>query len=122
MIAAVLAFRWLCHCKGHADPMKTTTLERIQPLLSALRGYSALSEVRPMVFHLTDRDFIHFHEEPEGVVADVRLTKGQVRMPVATSAEQAELLGRIEQTLAALDSRITHERRDGRASRKGSRD
>lgn len=84
--------------------MKSAALECLGPLLAALRAYSALSEVRPTVFHLRGRDFIHFHEEPDGIFADVRLSKGQVRMPVATPSEQSELLERIEETLSALES------------------
>jgi hypothetical protein len=57
--------------------MKSATLECIGPLLIVLRGYSILSEVKPTVFHLGGRDFIHFHEEPEGMFADVRLSTGK---------------------------------------------
>ena len=57
--------------------MKATTLATLKPLLDALRGYSVLEEVRPNAFHLNGADFIHFHDqEPEGLVADVRLAKG----------------------------------------------
>ena len=85
--------------------MKSTTLDCIAPLLELLRAYPALREVRPAVFHLDGRDFIHFHEEAAGVFADVRLAKGQVRMPVSTQSEQAELLERLADMLAALESR-----------------
>src|SRR5688500_11076879 len=84
--------------------MKAATLECIGPLLAVLRGYSVLNEVRPAVFHRDGRDFIHFHVTSDGIVADVRLAKGQVRMPVSTAAGQSELLGRIEDALAAMES------------------
>lgn len=84
--------------------MKTTTLECIEPLLAVLRGYSALNEVRPAVFHLDGKDFIHFHSTHDGIVADVRLARGQVRVPVSTPAQQSELLDRIEATLMVLES------------------
>jgi hypothetical protein len=84
--------------------MKHTNLDCIAPLLAILRGYTTLHEVRPLVFHLNGRDVVHFHEGPEGIVADVRLSSGQVRMPVATPAEQSELLERIEDTLATLEA------------------
>jgi hypothetical protein len=90
--------------------MKSTTLDCIAPLLEVLRGYSVLREVRPAVFHLNGGDFIHFHEGPEGVFADVRLAKGQVRMSVSTQSEQAELLERIEDALAALESHAPRNR------------
>jgi hypothetical protein len=97
--------------------MKITTLDCIEPLLEVLRGYSALTEVRPTAFHLDGRDFIHFHELPEGIFADVRLSKGQVRMSVSTQPEQTELLERIEDTLSSLQcsrSRRTGKRRGRR--------
>jgi hypothetical protein len=94
--------------------MKSTTLECIEPLLAVLREYSAFSEVRPTAFHLNGRDFIHFHEEPEGIFADVRLSKSRIRMPVSTQQQQAELLERIEDTLLSLQSH-TSMRRTGKA-------
>ncbi len=84
--------------------MKDSTIETIAPLLSALRGYEVLNEIRPMVFHLDGRNFIHFHEGPEGVFADVLLSTGRVHMPVSTESEQAELMDRIEEKLSTLDS------------------
>ena len=97
--------------------MKNATLECIAPLLSVLRAYSALNEVRPTVFHFQCRDFIHFHETEEGAVfADVRLSKGQVRMPATTPQDQSEMLERIESTLSALESHSSGKRR-GRAAK-----
>ncbi|TDI92484.1 MAG: hypothetical protein E2O75_03200 [Chloroflexi bacterium] len=84
--------------------MKDSTLEILAPLLSDLRAYSVLDEVRPAAFHLGGRDFVHFHETPQGPVADVRLSRGRVHMPVSTDSEQAELLERIERQLSSLES------------------
>jgi len=84
--------------------MKQVTAELLAPLLRALRGYSMLDEVKPATFHLRGRDFIHFHEAPDGVVADVLLARGRVHMSVSTTAEQAELLERIESQLASLEA------------------
>jgi hypothetical protein len=91
--------------------MKRTTLERIAPLLAELRRHPALREVRPAAFHVDGRDFLHFHDERDGIVADVRLARGFLRLPVGSRAEQAELLGRIDECLAALDA---HVQRGGR--------
>jgi hypothetical protein len=97
--------------------MKNATLDCIAPLLAVLRGYAALSEVRPAVFHLQGRDFIHFHAGHDGVFADVRLSKGQVRLPVSTPPEQSELLERIEATLATLESHCSG-KRSGRSPKR----
>ena len=99
--------------------MREETLETLSPLLNVLRGYSVLEEVRTAAFHLEGRDFIHFHdEEPEGLVADVRLAKGRLRMPVSTRSEQAELLEKIEQKLSSLEARAEKPGR-GRQRRRG---
>jgi hypothetical protein len=82
--------------------MKSATLERLQPLLSLLRDHPALREVRPAEFFLAGRDFLHFHEQPDGVVADVRVNAGRIQMPVTTPAQQAELLERIGDILESL--------------------
>ena len=94
--------------------MKPATLDCLAPLLAVLRANPALEGVRLTVFHLHGRDFVHFHEDPEGgVVADVRFAKGQIRMPVTTQQEQAALLERLEGTLAALERHSVHRSRKG---------
>lgn len=93
--------------------MKKATLDAIAPLLDVLRAHPALSEVRPTEFQLDGGDFLHFHEEPGGVVADVRLTEGRVSMPVSSSSEQAELLERIDHSLSSLDARARDRQRRG---------
>jgi hypothetical protein len=97
--------------------MKSTTLDRIAPLLEALRAHPTLREVRPTVFQLNDRDFLHFHDEPECIFADVRLTKRFVRLPVSSHSEQLELLERIDHNLSSLDVHARDRERRGRRSR-----
>lgn len=91
--------------------MRQAVLEQIAPLLALLRANPALVEIRPTAFHLDGRDFVHFHDERNEVVADVRLARGVVRMPVGTAVEQAELLGQIDDCLTALESRVRDRRR-----------
>lgn len=54
----------------HAGP---ATLARISPLLGELRSRPVLRERRPGVFYLKSRSFLHFHDDPGGIFADVRL-------------------------------------------------
>jgi hypothetical protein len=95
----------------HAGP---GTLARIAPLLEELRARSALRERRPGVFELKSRAFLHFHDDPSGIFADVRLTEGFVRFPVTSRSEQSDLLERIDGCLSAIESRATQGRRRGR--------
>lgn len=94
--------------------MKSVTIDRLTPLLTVLRGYSTLREVRPTTFHLDGSDFVHFHERAGRVYADVRLAKGQVRMPATTELEQAELLERIDAALETLEAHAASKRREER--------
>lgn len=97
--------------------MRQTSLEKIGPLLEMLRANSALEEVRPTMFHLNGRDFVHFHDYSDGVVADVRLSKRVVRMPVSSPEEQAELLDQIDECLSSLDLRVRDRQRRQRDRR-----
>jgi hypothetical protein len=99
----------------HAGP---ATLARIASLLDALRARPALRETRPGVFSLKSRAFLHFHDDPSGVFADVRLADDFVRMPVTTRSEQADLLERIDDCLSAVESR-TKDGRGWRGQRRG---
>lgn len=96
----------------HAGP---GTLARISPLLDELRARSVLREMRPGVFYLDSRAFLHFHDDPSGIFADVRLAEGFVRLAVTSSSEQSDLLERIDDCLSAIESRsIGRRRRRGR--------
>jgi hypothetical protein len=86
----------------HAGP---ATLDRISALLEDLRARPALRETRPGCFSLASRAFLHFHDDPSGVFADVRLADDFVRMPVTTRSEQADLLERIDACLSSVETR-----------------
>ena len=98
--------------------MKESTFEALGPLLEVLRAHPALREVRPATFDLNGREFVHFHEGPEGIVADVLLVKGRLHMPVSSPGEQAELLDRIHDVLESLERRQRSRQR--RSSRRSS--
>jgi hypothetical protein len=98
----------------HAGP---DTLARISPLLEELRARPVLREARPGVFELKSRAFLHFHDDPSGVFADVRLAGDFVRLPATSSSEQADLLDRIDDCLSDLESRATDRQRGRRGAR-----
>ena len=91
----------------HAGP---ATFARISSLLDELRTRPALRETRPGAFSLKSRAFLHFHDDPSGVFADVRLADDFVRMRVSTRSEQADLLERIDACLSSVESRAKHKR------------
>jgi hypothetical protein len=48
-------------------------LATIEPLLDRLRAIPGLVEKSTGVFYLRSKAFLHFHEDPAGIFADVRL-------------------------------------------------
>ena len=93
----------------------SSTLDRIAPLLQQLRARPALHEARPGVFTLKSHAFLHFHDDPSGVFADVRLAEGFVRLNVTSRSQQADLLARIDDCLSVIEARDASRRRRGRA-------
>jgi hypothetical protein len=69
-------------------------LVEIEPLLAQLRQMDGLVERRPGIFYRRSRAFLHFHEDPSGMYADVRLVEDEdfVRLRVQTGQERARLL------------------------------
>jgi hypothetical protein len=80
----------------HATP---AALDELEPFLERLRQLPALVERKRGVFYRRSKAFLHFHEDPRGMHADVRLAASFERFRVQTPAEQAALLARIESAL-----------------------
>jgi hypothetical protein len=100
----------------HAGPR---TLAEISALLEELRSRAPLGEKRPGAFYLKSRAFLHFHDDPTGIFADVRLADEFVRLPVTSRPEQSDMLDRIDDCLSTIESRSLAKapsRRKGRSS------
>ena len=98
--------------------MKESTLDTLGALLKFLRTYEVLEETQGTKFLLSGKDFIHFHDDSDGLWADAILSKGRIRMSVASEAEQRELMGKIATKLESLES---HSERRPRRSVRGIR-
>ena len=73
-------------------------LEALSDLLDRLRSRTALVERRPGIFYVSGKAFLHFHEDPAGLFADLRLAGDWQRFPVNSPGERAELLAVIDRT------------------------
>ena len=80
----------------HAGP---ETLGALEPLLAELRALPALKEKNPGTFYRGSRAFLHFHEDPTGFFADVRLEEEFERLRVTTAVEQKRLLRSVRAAL-----------------------
>ena len=81
----------------HAGP---TALAELEPLLRRVREHAALVERSPGSFYRKSKAYLHFHEDPSGTYADVKLDlAGFTRVRATTRQEQAHLLSLIAQSL-----------------------
>jgi aminoglycoside 3-N-acetyltransferase I len=77
------------------------SLDRLAPLLDQLRAVSGLVERRPGTFYRRSAAFLHFHEDPAGLFADVKLNLLDFeRFAVNTPAEWSALVRAVRNTLS----------------------
>jgi hypothetical protein len=81
----------------HARP---PALDELEPVLTQLRALPDLKEKSRGTFYRKSQAFLHFHEDPAGLFADVRLDGGDfTRMRVSTKAEQRALMTAVKTAL-----------------------
>lgn len=73
----------------------TEALDQLEPLLAQLRLVPGLVEKSRGVFYRRSRAFLHFHEDPSGLFADVRFGQDFERIRVESDAERDALMSRI---------------------------
>ena len=78
----------------------STTLAQLGPLLDRVRALGRLAERRPGTFYLRSSAFLHFHEDPAGLFADLKADgKTFTRLPVNNATEQDALVALVALTL-----------------------
>ena len=73
------------HARGDA-------LDDLEPLLAQLRAIDGLREKSRGVFYRGSVAWLHFHEDPAGLFADVKVDGTFQRLPVNTAAERKRLV------------------------------
>ncbi len=90
-----------------------SALDRIEPLLAQLRALPQLTEKsrgvyynRPRLIYRISRSFLHFHEDPAGLHADLRGPSGEFdRFRIEDEAERAAFLNAVHRRVGAeIDS------------------
>jgi hypothetical protein len=81
----------------HARPQ---TLAMLTELIAAVRAKGGLREPRPGVFYRGGKAWLHFHEDPAGLFADLRVGLEWHRFRVSEPTERAAVLGVIDRSLA----------------------
>jgi hypothetical protein len=75
-------------------------LDELEPLLGELRSLDGLWERSRGVFYRGSKPFLHFHEDPTGIHADVRLRDDFERFRAQTERERVALLAKVRKALA----------------------
>jgi hypothetical protein len=71
------------------------TLEEIEPLLERLRSVPGLVAKKPGIFYRESKAFLHFHEDPSGLHADIRFGEEFERVRAETDVEREALMARV---------------------------
>jgi hypothetical protein len=74
-------------------------LDQLADLLDDIRKQDSLKEKKRGVFYQKAAAFLHFHEDPGGLFADLRAGLTWERLPVTTKAQRSRFLSRIRTVL-----------------------
>ena len=77
----------------------TEALDRLEPLLSKLRAIPELREKQRGIFYKGSRAFLHFHDDPLGLFADVRFDSAFERFNVTSAHDQRRFLERVRDSV-----------------------
>jgi hypothetical protein len=80
----------------------TEALDQIDGLLAKLRGHETLLEKQRGTFYRKGSALLHFHEDPEGMFADLKIDGEFERFRVSTVREQAAFLREVTKLLAKV--------------------
>jgi hypothetical protein len=86
----------------HAGP---NALDELEPILREIRKVEGLTEKKRGTFYYRGNAMLHFHEDPLGFFADLKVDGEFTRLAVNTKREEAEFLRRATVALRAVVSR-----------------
>jgi hypothetical protein len=75
------------------------TLQRLSDLLDQISQRESLKEKKLGIFYWKSKSFLHFHEDPAGIFADISSGDDFDRYPVNTMKERKALLAAIDRVL-----------------------
>jgi hypothetical protein len=78
---------------------RAADLDRLEDLLAQIRTLPGLKEKARGVFYRKSRGFLHFHEDPKGMFADI--SDPDERIDVTDAAGQAALMAAARERLKA---------------------
>jgi hypothetical protein len=76
-------------------------LRDLSELLEQIRSKDGIKEKKLGIFYRHSKSFLHFHEDPAGLFADLSVGADFTRYPVNSKKEWRALLAAIDRALAA---------------------
>jgi len=74
-------------------------LDALEALLLQIRRHDDLTEKKRGIFYRNSAAFLHFHEDPKGLFADLRVGSVWKRFRVSTKTECKALLAQLQAIL-----------------------
>ena len=91
----------------HAGP---DALDQLEPILEEIRRLDGLKEKKRGSFYCRSSGFLHFHEDPAGFFADLKVGDDYERLPINSKTQTQTFLRR---AAAALNSAKSGRRQAG---------
>jgi hypothetical protein len=82
----------------HAGP---DALDQLEPILEEIRRLGGLKEKKRGAFYSRLGGFLHFHEDPAGFFADLKVGDDYVRLPINSKTQTQTFLRRAATALNA---------------------
>ena len=76
-----------------------SALDRLEPLLADIRAMDGLKEKKRGVFYKKSRAFLHFHEDPNGLFADLLRDGVRTRLPISNPDDRAVFLAELRKRI-----------------------
>ncbi len=85
----------------HAGPQ---ALDQLEPILAEIRRLEGLREKKRGAFYRGSSGFLHFHEDPAGFFADLKIGDDFARFPINSKSQTQTFLRRAAAALNAAKS------------------
>jgi hypothetical protein len=79
-----------------------SALDKLEPLLKRLRTFTTLKEKSRGIFYYKSKAFLHFHEDEQGLFADVSINASWTRFSVNSATDYRQLIEVVKTEITAI--------------------
>ena len=80
----------------------TKALDQLEPILDKIRRLGGVKEKKRGAFYCGSSGFLHFHEDPAGFFADLKVGDDYIRLPINSKTQTQTFLRRAAAALNAV--------------------